>query len=96
MIIEIDLAKKWLRDPPEEDDEIIELIVGAAEEYLQGATGRTFDNKTKRAQIFCLVLATDWYENRELIGIRPSEKVRYSIESMLLQLQNMPEEGENT
>lgn len=96
MIIDLPLTRKWLREPPEEDDEILNLIIGAAEAYLKNATGRVFDSTNNQARLFCLVLVTDWYENRELIGIKPSEKVRFSIQSMLLQLQNLPDEGEVT
>lgn len=96
MIIDLPLTRKWLREPPEEDDEILNLIIGAAVAYLKNATGRVFDSTNNQARLFCLVLVTDWYENRELIGIKPSEKVRFSIQSMLLQLQNLPDEGEVT
>ncbi len=92
MIIDLSFARKWLREPPEEDNDIIELIIGAAEEYLKNATGRTFDDTNNQARLFCLVLVTDWYENRDLIGTKPSEKVRFSIQSMLIQLQNLEEE----
>lgn len=92
MIIDLSFARKWLREPPEEDNDIIELIIGAAEEYLKNATGRRFDDTNNQARLFCLVLVTDWYENRDLIGAKPSEKVRFSIQSMLIQLQNLEEE----
>lgn len=97
MIIDLPLARQWLREPPEEDNEIVQLIIGSAEDYLRNATGRVFDSTNNQARLFCLVLVTDWYENRELIGIKPSEKVRFSIQSMLAQLQYMPiEEGDGT
>ncbi|MCM3242694.1 head-tail connector protein [Cytobacillus oceanisediminis] len=92
MIIDLAIARKWLREPPEEDNDIIKLIIGATEEYLKNATGRTFDDTNNQARLFCLVLVTDWYENRDLIGTKPSEKVRFSIQSMLIQLQNLEEE----
>lgn len=93
MIVDLPLARQWLREPPEEDNEILEVIIGAAEEYLKRATGREFDSTNNQARLFCLVLVTDWYENRDLIGAKVSEKVRFSIQSMLAQLQYM-EEGE--
>ncbi|MGY6209725.1 head-tail connector protein [Cytobacillus firmus] len=92
MIIDLAIARKWLREPPEEDNDIIKLIIGATEEYLKNATGRTFDDTNNQARLFCLILVTDWYENRDLIGTKPSEKVRFSIQSMLIQLQNLEEE----
>jgi uncharacterized phage protein (predicted DNA packaging) len=86
MIVSLDEAKNWLRDIPEEDEETLALIVEAAELYLKNATGKTFEDTNAQAKLFCLVLTTDWYENRELISAKPSEKRRLSIESMLTQL----------
>lgn len=87
MILELQETKDWLRVDGNEEDTTITLLIGAAEEYLKNATGRVFDFTNNQARLFCLVLVTDWYENRELIGQRPSEKVRFSVQSMLLQLQ---------
>lgn len=86
MIVSIDEAKDWLRDIPEEDNGTLKIIVDAAETYLKNATGKTFDDKNAQAKLFCLVLTADWYENRELIATKPSEKMRLSVESMLAQL----------
>lgn len=93
MIIDLTLTRNWLREPPEEDNEIILLIIGAAERYLKQATGKTFNHENDQAKLLCLVLVTDWYENRELIGVKPSEKVRFSIQSLIAQLQYSPEGG---
>ncbi|MFJ5713120.1 head-tail connector protein [Neobacillus sp. NPDC093127] len=95
MIIELEETKSWMRIDGADDDPILDIIIGAAEEYLEGATGRKFDSTVNRAKIFCFVLATDWFENRELIGVGPSEKMRFSIQSMLAQLQYAPVEGES-
>ncbi|MGD6845238.1 head-tail connector protein [Bacillus infantis] len=95
MIIEVSETKRWLRldDEAGEEDETLEMLIGAAESYLLQATGKAFDSSNKQAKLFCLVLVTDWYENRELIGTGPSDKVRFSIQSILTQLQYMPIEG---
>lgn len=94
MIIELAETKEWLRVDGNDEDNILEIIIGAAEGYLNNATGHEFDNTNPQAKLFCWVLVTDWYENRELIGSKPSEKVRFSIQSMLTQLQNMTFEGD--
>lgn len=93
MILELEETKQWLRVDGDEEDAIIDLLIGSAEEYLRIAVDREYEKTDIQAKHFCLVLITDWYENRELIGNRPSEKVRYSIQSMLLQLQNAPPKG---
>ena len=96
MIIDVELAKKWLRVDADDEDDIVELLVDAAEEYLEDATGKQFDATHKKARLFCLVLVADWFDNRELIGQKPSEKVRASIQSILAQLQHAPERGDSS
>lgn len=96
MIIELEETKEWLKIDGNDDENTIKMLIGAAESYLKNATGYEFDSTNFQAKLFCLVLVTDWYENRELIGSKPSEKVRFSIQSMLTQLQNLTFEGEET
>ncbi len=82
-------TKLWLREDSEDPQVMqqIKLLIDSAEEYLENATGRKFTSKNSQAKLFCLVLVTDWYENRELIGQRVTEKVRFTVQSMLAQLQ---------
>lgn len=81
-------VQTWLREDSDDPEvlELIELIMSAAETYLQNATGRKYDSSSL-AKLYCMVLIADWYENRELIGSQPSEKVRFTIQSMTTQLQ---------
>ncbi|MGQ3739311.1 head-tail connector protein [Bacillus sp. Fil] len=91
MLIDLKLAKKWLRLEEEdtEEDDILELLIDNAEIYVKGSVGKhynvTEDNR-KQAQKIALVLITNWYENRDFSG-QVDEKVRYTIKSMVLQLQ---------
>lgn len=86
-MIELEEAKTWLRVDGDDEDGTIEMLIGAAKEYLKNTTGREFDNENDLAKLYCLVLVADWYENRELIGSQPSEKVRFTIQSITAQLQ---------
>jgi uncharacterized phage protein (predicted DNA packaging) len=88
MIVELDEVMEWLRIDNQEEIGLLAVLIGAAEEYLKNATGKDFSTPpvSYQARLFCLVLVADWYENRELIGTKPSEKVRFSIQSMLTQL----------
>ncbi len=88
MILDIGEVKGYLRidDDYTEEDINLNLMIGAAEQYLKNATGKEFDENNKLAKLVCLILITDWYENRDMIG-KASEKVRYSIQSCLIQLQ---------
>ncbi|NNV07779.1 phage gp6-like head-tail connector protein [Geobacillus sp. MMMUD3] len=85
MIITLDEAKQWLRIDHNDEDSLISTLISAAEKYLVNATGNTFDNTNELAKLFCYVLVSDWYENRELMG-RVSDQVRPIIQSMLVQL----------
>lgn len=87
MIIELEETKEWMRVDGDEDDAAIDTLIKSAELYLKNATGRKYDHTNQLAKLFCLVLVTDWYENRELKGEKVGEKVRFIIQSMLTQLQ---------
>jgi len=97
MIISLDTAKKYLKIELNffDDDIFIQVLINAAEEYLKNATGKSFDESNELAKLFCLVLISDWYVNREYIG-KASEKVRISISSILTQLQYCYDEEVNT
>lgn len=88
-------AKNWLRVDGDEDDSTIEMLIKASEEYLENATGKKFDQNDNQARLFCLVLIADWYENREYIGQKVGEKARFTIQSLLAQLQ-YASEGDET
>jgi len=86
-IVTLEETKKYLRIDDNESDILITSLMNAAEEYLKNATGNQFDNTNSLAKLFCLVLITDWFENREYSYTgKASEKVRPIIESMLTQL----------
>lgn len=89
MILDIEEVKTWLREDSDDAQVIqqIEMIMSAAETYLYNATGKTFTSEDSLAKLYCLVLVTDWYENRDLIGSQPSEKLRFTIQSITAQLQ---------
>lgn len=85
MIIELAETKEYLRVSHNDEDNTIQLLINAAEKYLFNATGNQFDSTNELAKLLCLVLVTDWYENREMMG-RVSEKIRPTVESILAQL----------
>lgn len=93
LIIDRTIAKKFLRidEDVTDDDEVVDVLIGAAETYLLNATGKQFDSTNQLARLFCLVLVSDWYENRSLIGVKVGEKVRQTVESMVSQLSNCPD-----
>lgn len=90
MIVSLEEAKNWLRDVPEEDHSTVIMLSSTAELYLKNATGKTFDSQNELAKLFCLVHIADWYDNRESTEIaigKTSKRIRFTVESILLQLQ---------
>lgn len=86
MIIKSEEAKTFAKIEYEEEDEIVELLVKVAEEGLKNATGITFDSENSLARLYCLVMVKDLYDNRELTVEKASEKIRFTIQSILFQL----------
>ncbi len=94
MIITLEETKQYLRIDNNEEDGLITTLIDAAETYLANATGNTFDAENSLAKLFCLVLVTDWYENREMIG-RTSDRIRHTVDSILQQLSLEPDPEES-
>lgn len=71
-----------------DDAMVIFPLIEAAELYLFNATGKTYDSTNKLAVLYCNVLVSDWYDNRVLMeNDKTSQKVRYTLQSILTQLQ---------
>lgn len=85
--------KNWARVDHEEDDDLIASLGVAAREYVEQATGRTFDVEVPaRARVAIKALAAHFYENRGDLPADPPAHVRRLIN----QLRNWaePEEAE--
>lgn len=95
MIVTLKEVKEFLRIEQDftEEDTLINMLITASESFLYNATGVQFDNTNTLAKLFCLVLITNWYENRDMIG-KASDTVRTTIDSILAQLKYcyVPEE----
>lgn len=91
MILSVEEVKLYLRIDYDEDDLLIEELIESAEDYLYNATGKRFTEKNKLAKRYCRALIYDWYKDRGM-NIRAtknttvSEKVKYTLQSILLQL----------
>ena len=88
MILELEETKTWLRIDGNDEDSTVKLLIGAAETYLINATEVEFDSSNDLAKLYCLVVVADWYENRELVGVQTSDKVRFTVQSIMAQLQH--------
>jgi len=87
MIIELEELKTFARIEYDEDDVLLlPTLILVAEEGLKNATGIVFTSDNSLAKLYCLVVAKDLYDNRELTADKVSEKVRFTIQSILIQL----------
>lgn len=93
MILTLEEAKQFLKIDYEDEDSDIKILIKASELYLKNATGKVFNNTNPLAVLYCEVLVNEWHGDRSLMAKKEvSEKVRFTLQSILLQLQ-YSEEG---
>ena len=81
-------VKSWLKISYNDEDDDLQLLIDASIAYLNNVTPKVYDNTNPLAKLYCHVLVVDWYENRGLMQEdKLSDKVRYTLSSILLQLQ---------
>ncbi len=64
MIVDLNLAKQYLQVDADDDDDLITLLISAAESYITNATGKTFDSSCALAQLTALKIISVNYSNR--------------------------------
>lgn len=92
MIISLEETKNFLQVDYEDDDVLISTLIETAEQYLFNATGIQYDSSNKLAVLYCKALIHDWYNTRGLAqdsskNMNVLEKTRFTLQSILLQLQ---------
>lgn len=91
MIVTIEQIKNFIKVDYADDDDLLNMIETSAEQYLKnaGIDVTTLDaGNLNLAKLYILVLVNDWYNNRALMAdSKVSDKVRYTLQSILLQLQ---------
>lgn len=94
MIITLQEIKEYARIDIEEDDQLLQGLITAAEEYLENATGKKYPEKDIDGnkidygleKIYLQLLISYWYENRAPAG-RTGEDFNSMTKSLMLQLQ---------
>ena len=84
-------VKNYLKVDGDEDDSLIEMMMGAAEGYIISAVGR-YNDEDARARLLFLACVQDMYDNRQLVavsstGYSASQYFRHMVNSLILQLQ---------
>lgn len=75
-----------------EEDIFINSLIIAAKEYIKNATGLDYDDTNELYKLGVKILVTHWYENREAISEKKTDKIAFSLNSILTQLQYCYEE----
>ena len=78
-------AKSYMHVDHDEDDELINQCISAAEEYLLGAVGDGYDDTSERARMLTLMVVSDLYDNRGTTE-RASVKTRTVVENFAQQM----------
>lgn len=79
-------VKKYLRIDFDGDDEILEIIMQAAADYIKSAVG-DFHADDPRVKLLFLNITASMYENRLYSVDTTNEKLSWINSSLLLQLQ---------
>lgn len=85
--MELNDVKAYLRIDDDADDTVLELMMQAAEEYIQDAVGWCDLTYPKMKLLYFLILQ-DFYENRVLV-VKEADRQRLTqvASSMILQMQ---------
>lgn len=83
--MELQEIKEFLRVDFDEDDKLIATLKLTAEAYIKNSGSKISNYDNALYKLAILLLIGHWFENREVIGT--DEKLAYSLQCLLLQLQ---------
>ena len=85
--MDLGMVKQYLRIDDDTDDELLKLMMAAAEQYIIDAVGR-YDPTDYKAQLLYVAIVLDLYENR-VLNVKEADRQRmsYLFGSIILQLQ---------
>lgn len=94
-MIDLQEVKEYLRVDIEEDNQLLQMLITAAVEYLKNATGKEYPEKDEKGntityeleKVYLKLLIAYWYENRTPAG-KVGEEFSQMTKSLMLQLQN--------
>lgn len=80
----LSLTKQFLKleEDYKHEDELIEHFISTAKEYIYNSTGKKFDKEISIHKTVVLLLAENWYENR---NVAVTNELDRTLTSMLLQ-----------
>lgn len=84
--MDLSTIKNFLKVDFDDDDQLINMLIAAAKEYIVNAIGN-FDEDKATHNLLLLNIVANLYENRSFLNSKNNEKVAYTIKSLITQLQ---------
>lgn len=86
--MELEVVKYYLRVDGNDDDNLIQTLIDAGQEFIKSAVGE-YDDTDMTARILLLAVVQNMYDNRELMQSEQQVKKRIenTFQSIILQLQ---------
>lgn len=84
-MVTLEEVKNYLHVDFDDDNEILQSLIAAADEYLRGAVNPNYDTMSERAKMLSLIVISDLYDNRG-ISDKASGNARKLVEDFSLQL----------
>lgn len=93
-MVELERAKKYMHIDHDDEDDVINSCIFAADEYLNGAIGKGYNETSGRAEMLALMIIADLYDNRS--STEPlSAKTRSIVKDFAQQLRLELRGGKN-
>ena len=85
--VDLETAKGFLRVDFDDDDDLINLLIEVATEYITAAVGSCDYEESARVRLLAMVIITELYETRSMTTDKMSQKTQHTIRSIIAQLQ---------
>lgn len=93
----LDFAKNYLRVDYDNDDVLIQMMINAAQSYIQSFLNQKFtefEEVPTEFTIAALTLVSQWYEQRAIAAESNAHEQLYSFTGLLSQQRKFIDEGE--
>ncbi len=84
--MDLSTVKNYLKIDFDDDDELINMLIATAKEYIINAIGN-FDESKSSHKLLLLSIVANLYEDRSFMSPKSNEKTSYPIKSLITQLQ---------
>ena len=78
-------VKLYLRVDDYTEDEVIQVMIDAAKQYIQTGTGVSFDETNARHLLTLKMIVAHWYDNRGLVG--NTTELPFTVTAQILQIE---------